>query len=184
MIKPYEFKVSSKRKLDGGSCRVTSHAAALGFGRLATVGDYNTILEIAVQCPYSGGHAVYEARVILELLNESLNNIVEYNDDSVCIQHGIYRQAQYNSSELPLQEILIKPNPANDMTDIVLMGDYTGICKINIENMFGQLVYTHDFNCNEKRNRINTSTFVSGMYIVSVYINNNVLKTNKLIIAR
>jgi type IX secretion system substrate protein len=44
--------------------------------------DYEEILEIAHQCPYAGGSAVYQARMYVEMFY----NTIEYDDQGTCLQ--------------------------------------------------------------------------------------------------
>ncbi len=91
---------------------------------------YTQISEVAHQCPYSGGEAVYQARSFVELFYDT----VEYDDDAVCLQNGIFRQGNSVKKELT-QTISIKPNPANDKVEISLMKDEEGICNIRISDL-------------------------------------------------
>lgn len=42
--------------------------------------DYENILQVAIQCPSSGGPSVHKARIFIALVNDS----IEYNDGDVC----------------------------------------------------------------------------------------------------
>lgn len=141
---------------------------------------YEDILAIAQQCPYSGGAAVYRARAFIQLFNEN----EEYDDEANCLQQGIYKQGQNEGDMQTQNDILIKPNPANDIADIILRGNFEGICKIIIEDVTGRLIYNGIFECDEKQKVVNTRAFVSGVYHVKVFINDNFIKTAKLVIAR
>ena len=46
--------------------------------------NYQQILSIAEQCPYSGGVAVYIARSLIALFNDS----IIYDDENNCLQQG------------------------------------------------------------------------------------------------
>ena len=64
---------------------------------------------IAMQCPYSGGRAVYRARSILSLLN--IDSV--YDDAVICSPEGNYRSPLNNKESEKENEIKIIPNPAN-----------------------------------------------------------------------
>jgi hypothetical protein len=50
------------------------------------------ILQVAIQCPSSGGQSVHRARILIALVNDSM----EYNDGNVCATMGIFRMANPN----------------------------------------------------------------------------------------
>ncbi|MEP7171156.1 MAG: T9SS type A sorting domain-containing protein, partial [Bacteroidota bacterium] len=141
---------------------------------------YQQILNVATQCPYIGGTAVYRARPYVTMFNDT----IEYNDDDLCEQHGIYRVAQDKNTEIKNRDILIIPNPANDIAEIILQGDYEGICKIKVEDIIGRIIKINTFDCKRKRNIISTSGFAPGIYQINVIINNDYIKTAKLVIVR
>jgi len=134
---------------------------------------------IALQCPDAGGKAVYRARPYVELFSDG----VEYDDVNVCHLAGIYRE----SLSFPQQEkgdIKIIPNPANDKIDVVLNHALAGICKIEISNTLGAVIFRDDMNCKEKSHSIDTRQFVSRIYVVKLYHNTTFLKIAKLVIER
>ena len=65
------------------------------------------MFNIAQQCPYAGGPAVYIARGLLRVVNDS----IEYFDDVVCLQYGIFRTANI-SVQSGEPTIKLIPNPA------------------------------------------------------------------------
>ena len=100
--------------------------------------NFTTLLNIAQQCPYSGGHAVMRARVLLSMLTDS----IAYDDDGNCLQSGIYRKSKDAAAEVKTTEgIQIIPNPANDKIEIKLNGINDGICRVQIKNMLNEIVF-------------------------------------------
>ena len=51
---------------------------------------------ITQQCPFAGGTAVYRARGMYELINDS----IVYDDDAVCLAQGLYRSSNHDPVEL------------------------------------------------------------------------------------
>ena len=113
---------------------------------------------------------------------EMVNDTMEYYDDAVCLQSGIYRQADAQQ-EKTLPEITIIPNPANDMVEIKLHAAGEGLCHIVFTNMLGQVVITEQMQCEQKSRRINVSELTAGVYTVKVY-NSAISKAARLIISR
>ena len=136
------------------------------------------MVQTILQCPYAGGKAVYQARAILSMVNDT----IEYFDDTVCLQSGIYRQADAQQ-EKALPEITIIPNPASDMVEIKLHAAGEGLCHIVFTNMLGQVVITEQMQCGQKSRRIDVSKLTAGVYAVKVY-NSAISKAARLIISR
>ena len=117
---------------------------------------YAQLMNIAEQCPYYGGEAVYRARAALELVNDSLT----YNDDVNCLQFGIYRNAETINNNL---NIIVKPNPANDNIFVSVSCKDVELFNAELRNAIGQVVYTGMLNCN-KENRIKIQQLKQGIY--------------------
>ena len=148
-------------------------------GQSSIATNYLSLLAIAQQCPFSGGPSVYTARTFLGLINDSLH----YDDATMCLQQGIYRQQIVNKVS-QVNEITIVPNPANQTTTVSLNNNYTGICKLRVSDVLGKNVFVHEFNCDEKQYQLSTMLFKPGMYQIVITINNDYIKTGKLVIVR
>ena len=79
---------------------------------------------------------------------------------------------------------LAKPNPANDKITVELIGNYEGICNIEVINPLNKVILNEQMPCNEKVKTINVSQIAQGIYSVNVYINNEVRLVNKITIIR
>ena len=132
------------------------------------------------QCPYEGGVTVYHARVFISMLNDTIG----YDDDTVCELQGIYRQSIQQTIVEIENGILIRPNPASDAAEIILKDHHEGICNIVIKDITGRTVYTGSFDCKEKSKKVSVATISSGIYTVTVTINNKFVKSAKLSIIR
>lgn len=141
---------------------------------------YNDVLSIAVQCPHVGGKAVYKARSLMALLNDT----IEYDDASVCTQAG-YRKAAANEQTKEIKEsIRIVPNPANDKVTVTLSNDMSGICEILFYDIAGKLILSKELECNQKIHSFIIKNLSEGMYIIQVRQTAHVYEQFKLIIAR
>ncbi len=97
------------------------------------------IENIASLCPVAGGPAVYKARAMLTLFNDTL----VFYDDSLCSEQGYaYRMAQQHSdSTETLEECIVYPNPSKSVFMV-----YTGskgideIKELILFNSLGQIV--------------------------------------------
>lgn len=128
---------------------------------------YSEIFSIAQQCPYTGGPAVERARTLIAMVNDS----VFYDHANTCLQVGVYRQQNNDTYTAPTSySILINPNPAKDIIEVKLKGDFKGLCKIEISNMMNKLVIQQDMNCEEKTKTIDVYTLSQGIYTVKVSV--------------
>ena len=141
---------------------------------------YGSLLNIALQCPQSGGVAVYIARSLVALLNDS----IIYDDDNICLQQGYFRLSNELKNNKTFIEAVLIPNPASNYADLVLNKTFDGICRIKITDIYSKAIFEKSFDCSKKHYRINTSGFLNGMYNVQIIINDNTLNAVKLMIAK
>jgi hypothetical protein len=133
------------------------------------------------QCPYAGGTAVYRARSLISLMNDS----VDYDDSYVCAQAGYFRKKQETKSILPaMKKIAIVPNPANTEAEVFFINDDNGMCNLRITNVFGEALLQFHFNCNEKKQKIALHTLTPGIYLVKAEFENAKPEVCKLVIVR
>jgi len=127
---------------------------------------------------YIGGPAVYRARTLVALFNDT----IDY--ENACIQNGSLRiqQPVKNVKTTPL--IAVNPNPADNKIEIQINKDLDGICKIEIANSLGSIVYSEIRNCKEKSFSIQTSFLTPGIYAVKVVVGSVATDVVKLVIAR
>nr|MBK9651076.1 T9SS type A sorting domain-containing protein [Bacteroidota bacterium] len=135
------------------------------------------VYSIAQQCPYSGGNAVYIARNYIALMGDT----VIYDDASICLQQGIFRQGTIN--ELPI-EVYLKPNPADEYVEIFISNNNGINCSIKILDVLGKLHLNKLIDCKQKVIRIDTKQLSAGVYSVAFISDAYILKANKLIIER
>ena len=148
------------------------------FGKDTLLSYYPQILQIAQQCPAIGGPAVYRARTLVALFNDT----IDYENS--CLQNGSLRiqQPVKNVKTTPL--IAVNPNPADSKIDIRINKDLEGICKIEIATSLGSIVYSEIRNCKEKSFSIQTSFLTPGIYAVKVVVGSVATNVVKLVIAR
>jgi len=143
--------------------------------------NYSQLLSIAHQCPYAGGPAVERARAFVALVNDSL----EYFDDDICLQVGIYRETEELLFDNPINKFVeIVPNPTTDQFEVRLKSESIGICQIIIRNSLNKVTYTGNFECNDKIFLIEAHNWPSGIYFVWVMIDNSFVETKKLVILK
>jgi hypothetical protein len=139
--------------------------------------NYSTLMNIANQCPYSGGLAVYQARIKLIEYNDTLT----FNDDAICLQEGIFRLST-NKNILPI--IAIAPNPATTQFKISFISNDHLAGSIALMNALGKTVLTTTFDSDAKSNTINVDKLASGVYLAKLMSQSGFVLIKKLIIVR
>jgi hypothetical protein len=153
--------------------------AYLQGGKDSIATYYNDLYSVANQCPYKGGNAVFRARVLMSILNDTLS----YDDGNTCLQQGIYRVAVPGKIE-NYRRIIIQPNPANTQARIILNGYQYESCELTITNMLNEVITKIQFNCNNSESHLDLSRIAPGAYYVKIEMDNEYTETKKLIIIR
>lgn len=130
---------------------------------------------IAQQCPYEGGPAVYQARSLLRIIDES----VEYYDDIICLQAGYFKIL--NSTSTDAKRITLVPNPANHFVDVYCSRFVEEMGKIWVYDSFGKCVSASETTSGTKIKQIDVSTYAPGIYLVQLEIGGE-LFTEKLVV--
>jgi hypothetical protein len=102
--------------------------------------DSLTIFNIAGLCPALGGSAVYMARSIVVLFNDTL----AFDDDSLCIAQGVWLRQAGNSNEATSnveKGIGVYPNPTNDVLYFTFDETDEDSYMLEIFDMFGKMCY-------------------------------------------
>lgn len=147
-----------------------------------------SLVSIALQCPYSGGPAVYSARTMLKFGNINMS----YDDYTVCWSQGIYRKASptQNQNDEVLGgtggfKIALSPNPADAEINVYYTGLATNSATLEIINLAGELVLKRiELPSIKTSTTINTSTLANGVYLLKVFENSHCLSQTKLVIVK
>jgi hypothetical protein len=139
-----------------------------------------SLLYIASQCPWAGGNAVYEARSLYSLINDT----IEFDDIALCLQQGIYRQqAQANDIKNSKPNSSIVPNPATDRITVITdsLAD-SDLCNLIISEVTGKQVLVHILNCKSHQSEISIADLSEGIYFYKIIKNSTLHSTGKFII--
>jgi len=136
------------------------------------------LLELAFKCPLLGGDAVFKARAMLALAMDTF-----YVDDELCQQDSLYSlrfPAQQDTAHQD-EELAIKlfPNPAKDYAILQLSKEVEGL-RLKVTDAIGRAVMNSDISTVGNRYIINTASFSSGVYYISLYNDTGKLYTGKL----
>lgn len=140
----------------------------------------NQLFSIAQQCPFSGGEAVYKARV--KYLKIHPNYV--FNDRATCLAEGIFRKANTFPDDVNLTTdnvtyISIWPNPAKDNATITYSSVGESNCKLQITDLTGKLIRVIILPCNQNRFTFETESLEAGFYLAKVWGNGNLIGTSK-----
>jgi len=132
-----------------------------------------TVEEIANQCPFSGGRAVYQARSIYKLIKTD----VEYDDVNACRNGGIYRKG-INDSRIPTLSLF--PNPAKEIVTIDLGSGSKEECILIMSDVSGNVIKRIALPCDQPTYTLDISGIANGMYIIRVLSNQVLIGKAKL----
>jgi len=135
------------------------------------------LFAIANQCPMVGGNAVYRARSLYALIDDDM----EYNDASLCLQHGIIYKSRKPKT---ITEVSIQPNPTNDAATLLypFYEDMQG--TLVIYDALGKEVQRHRLSQDVVRYEFSTAELKQGAYHYAVSNGADVIGTGKLMIVR
>ncbi len=130
-----------------------------------------SILEfIAYQNPYSGGDAVYAARVMLGL---DLNDMADASQE---------RKRGNVKEDMPITEGMIVPNPNTGKMSYIYESEEEG--ELQIFSSRGRLIKSYHLLPESKKLEIDLSDQMSGIYVYRVVSNGKIYPGNKIILQK
>lgn len=143
------------------------------------------VLAIAQQCPYSGGPAVYKARILYQLV--APNN--EYNDFVTCLSQGYLRKAAStvkSNSTNGAQEFRfgIAPNPIIDEAVIYYDIPNNQSMTVEIYNSYGERIDELQLPKDKNAYYFTTKNLISGLYYLKVISLNNAMGILKFVVIK
>ncbi len=140
-----------------------------------TSNQKNAILDIAEQCPISGGKAVYLARTLVALFKDTT-----YYDTGKCIPIGNSKSQAVNIEEP--SSFTFYPNPASKSITVENEGNQEGKASISIFDLSGKLVSSLNIQLNHKYTDIEVAALHNGMYTISIQYEGKQYNLGNLII--
>jgi len=135
------------------------------------------LYSIAIQCPFAGGPAVYRARGLYLVVNDS----IYFDDEEACNSINYRISADMG---IPDYFVFAYPNPAQD----ILTFDYELIdfndASVSIFDLTGRLILEKALNIDETQSKINLANLSSGIYFYRVIGDGQDLKQEKIIIIK
>jgi len=152
--------------------------STLAVGNVPSSAQLDELEEIANECPYLGGQAVYEAR---SLLNLFLNSDIHYGDS--CTSPTTDRSVQLpEHAYQPFVNAKVYPNPASTTVTIETIVPKGQSGRITFYSMLGDNVLSKDLKNN--LTSCDISQLKDGMYFYKIEITGQVASIGKLVITR
>lgn len=135
------------------------------------------LFDIANQCPMIGGNAVFYARSLYALIDDTQ----EFDDFLLCLPHGIVVKSLV---ELHANAVSMIPNPASDEATLVLTRELEGLGTLIMFDAIGAEVLRSSIPGRTLRLAFSTVTLAPGLYHYKVLAAGGVIGNGKLTIVR
>lgn len=120
------------------------------------------LLQVAMQCPFYGGTAVYSARGLYSLVNDSL----VIDDDDVCVQYQLRSKHTAHNSTPGKFSLVVFPNPAADEITLKYYKEKEPAVIFELYDAMGEKVFSKIIENKDSYGEltINVSTLTPGIY--------------------
>jgi Subtilase family/Secretion system C-terminal sorting domain/PKD domain len=149
-----------------------------------TTTDKSTINYIAVQCPYTGGTAVYTARA----LQASIRKDTFYNDTENCFAQGVnYRTIKpkvVDNKSIEALSVKLYPNPASDFFTLAISKTQETVTTIELIDVLGRVVQQNQLAVGFTKTIVPTIGLGSGVYYCRVSNESGILQTSKIVVSK
>ncbi len=140
--------------------------------------DLNVVHDIAIQCPYQGGDAVYEARAWYNLATNRNNHY-----PNICPVNNIEEQATPVNRE---EQIYFKlyPNPSDGHFQVTYDLNTKENVRLEFYTLQGQMILSQVLGANMSNSEIDLSQMESGVYLYKLQDENHVYYTGRVVIIK
>lgn len=128
--------------------------------------------------PLKGGEAVYHARTLYALINDSM----EYDDENICTAMGYRLKQKETNNGLVAMEV--SPNPAKNYFEFTLLGKVENDMALKYFDSYGKHLKSIKINQGENNHIISTENLVNGVYHLVLYDDKNEVSCIKLVIIK
>ncbi len=142
-----------------------------------TTAQATQLFDIANQCPMVGGNAVFRARALYSLIDDSQ----DFDDPLLCLQQGIIVR---NMQEAQSNAVAVVPNPARDEASLVLTEAWNAQGTLIVYNTLGMEVLKHTVPANTMRYAFSTGSLAPAVYHFQVIAPSGAMNQGKLSIVR
>lgn len=165
---------------------IETNEKAVNEAYLATVGkdvdsftttQADDLFAIANQCPMLGGNAVFKARSLYWLIDDSY----DFDDQALCLQHGIMVKSL---AAQPINAVTVVPNPAVDEATLVLDRELDEPGSFVVYDAVGAEVMRQVVPIEMPRLAFSTASLAPALYHYQVRGPSGVIGVGKLTIVR
>jgi hypothetical protein len=135
------------------------------------------LLSVADQCPLTGGNAVFRARALYSLIDDTR----EYDDMLLCLAQGLLTKRFADSAPMLCHVV---PNPADDQATLVLPAPLVESARLLLTNAMGAEVMRLQVPADQSRFSFSTRGLVPGIYHYTVLNPMGVIGGGRLAIER
>lgn len=147
-----------------------------------TTSQLNDLRVLASKCPFTDGLAVYQARVMLsgiDSLGTEYYNACETDGDETRMSYTNTDASQDGNAAL-----LVYPNPATNQLTVNYQIESTDEAVFEVYNSIGEKVMLQKLSAGENEQTFSVVQLNSGVYFYKYSINDQIIKTNKLVIVK
>ena len=113
-----------------------------------------SLLNIALQCPLSGGPAVYRARSLYYIIDPTM----DYYDEQICLQGGYLFKTSRNLTK----NSKLYPNPSNSIVNIVYNVESNSV--LQIYDCYGRIINNYSIDPKNYIFSFETENFENGLF--------------------
>jgi hypothetical protein len=126
------------------------------------------ILQIASQCPLSGGLAVFKARSLYIMINDTLG----FKDEEICIGEGLSYKEGYNGS---IMDIIsnVYPSPSSYSATLKYLLSDNNNATFTIYNIYGQIIQDYIISYQNSEFSFATKKLPNGIYFYKICSDSN-----------
>lgn len=138
------------------------------------------IYETYLQCPVSGGKAVYKAQGMLRTVNPAL----QFDNKGACLQEGIQYRNLQQVNIIKKGFAFISPNPVKDKAVLhySFPAESKGVLIIN--DQYGNEIIRAFIEGSSSSAELNTSALSSGIYRFRVVAGNEIESTGRFAVVK
>jgi hypothetical protein len=143
---------------------------------LYTQAEKDALYAIAEQCPLAGGDAVWHARVLYCTIE---NNLIEFDDNCTDSDRMMVEGDRSASSNF-----IVYPNPNNGSMQLAYILNTSESGVFSLHDITGKPIVQYALENSTNKLSIDNLQLSSGIYYYNIYVNDKLVKTEKVVIIK
>ena len=150
-----------------------------------TTDQVSQLSSLANLCPYAGGDAVYMARTLYAMVDNS----AFYDDSVLCPDAGgdrsmLFKVPNDTTQQAPAEMVMVYPNPAHTVLNLAYFAQTTGTVDFELIDQLGQLIMQQEVAKGINFERYDIGSINSGVYHWRLRDSQRIIKSDKLVIIK